>query len=266
MAGSVIATQTSRPRIAEDPVARAAVSASVLHGDGRPGSGGQALALCGCFGSLAPPGALVLSLWGAAEERRPCGPQREPPPGARRSTRRPVCGREHCQRTCRAAVGLRRCVVRPLCWPCSPSGPRPDRSGRRCRQPASRTRPLVSCCVPSLRALPLDEACELRIRPGRWRSLAPGKESVAKRSLACLQPCCSSASSAASRRLRGKRLTFQAVVASASLARIRCFVMANCGRLRLGPECWSSVRTLRSSRLGVRAARSVPAAWMSGGW
>ena len=50
----------------------------------------------------------------------------------------------------------------------------------------SRTRPLVSCCVPSLRALPLDEACELRIRPGRWRSLAPGKESVAKRSLACL--------------------------------------------------------------------------------
>ena len=50
----------------------------------------------------------------------------------------------------------------------------------------SRTRPLVSCCVPSLRALPLDEARELRIRPGRWRSLAPGKESVAKRSLACL--------------------------------------------------------------------------------
>ena len=136
MAGSVIATQTSRPSIAEDPVARAAVSASVLHGDGRPGSGGQALALCGCFGSLAPPGALVLSLWGAAEERRPCGPQRAPPPGARRSTRRPVCGREHCQRTCHAAVGLRRCVVRPLCWPCSTSGPRPDRSGRRCRQPA----------------------------------------------------------------------------------------------------------------------------------
>ena len=50
----------------------------------------------------------------------------------------------------------------------------------------SGTRPLVSCCVPSLRALPLEEACELRIRPGRWRSLAPGKESVAKRSLACL--------------------------------------------------------------------------------
>ena len=50
----------------------------------------------------------------------------------------------------------------------------------------SRTRPLVSCGVPSLRALPLEEACELRIRPGRWRSLAPGKESVAKRSLACL--------------------------------------------------------------------------------
>ena len=50
----------------------------------------------------------------------------------------------------------------------------------------SRTRLLVSCCVPSLRALPLDEARELRIRPGGWRSLAPGKESVAKRSLACL--------------------------------------------------------------------------------
>ncbi len=50
----------------------------------------------------------------------------------------------------------------------------------------SRTRPLVSCCVPSLRALPLDEARELRIRPGGWRSLAPGKESVANRSLACL--------------------------------------------------------------------------------
>ncbi len=50
----------------------------------------------------------------------------------------------------------------------------------------SRTRPLASCCVPSLRALPLDEACELRICPDRWRSLAPGKESVARRSLACL--------------------------------------------------------------------------------
>jgi hypothetical protein len=62
MAASVIATQTSRPSIAEDPVAPAAVSATVLHGYDRPGSGGQALALCGCFGSLAPPGALVLSL------------------------------------------------------------------------------------------------------------------------------------------------------------------------------------------------------------
>jgi hypothetical protein len=62
MAASVIATQTSRPSIAEDPVAPAAVSATVLHGDDRPGSGGQALALCGSFGSLAPPGALVLSL------------------------------------------------------------------------------------------------------------------------------------------------------------------------------------------------------------
>ncbi len=61
MAGSVIATQTSRASIAEDPVAPAAVSrATVLHCDGRPGSGGQALALCGCFGSLAPPSAAGL--------------------------------------------------------------------------------------------------------------------------------------------------------------------------------------------------------------
>jgi hypothetical protein len=79
---------------------------------------------------------LVLSAQGGVEERRLRDLQREIPPGARRSTRRPVCGREHCQRTCRAAVGLRRCVVRPRCWPCSTSGPRPDRSGRRCRQPA----------------------------------------------------------------------------------------------------------------------------------
>lgn len=91
----------------------------------------------------------------------------------------------HCQRTCRAAVGLRRCVARPWCWPCSRSGRRPDRSWRRCRQPALADAALGDC-VPSLRALPLEEACELRIRPGRWRSLASGKESVAKRSLACL--------------------------------------------------------------------------------
>ena len=128
---------------------------------------------------------LVLSALGAVEARRLRDPQREPPPGAHRSTRRPVCGREHCQRMCHAAVGLRRCVVRPRCWPCSTSGPRPDRIGVAASR-RSRTRPLVSCCVPSLRALPLEEACELRIRPGRWRSLAPGKDSVAKRSLACL--------------------------------------------------------------------------------
>ncbi len=70
MAGSVIATQTSRASIAEDPMAPAAVSATVLHCDGRPGSGGQALALCGCFGSLAPPSAAGLQRpgrgWGAS--------------------------------------------------------------------------------------------------------------------------------------------------------------------------------------------------------
>ena len=47
MAGSVIATRTSRPSLAEDRVAPAAVSAIVLHGGDRPGSGGQALAMCG---------------------------------------------------------------------------------------------------------------------------------------------------------------------------------------------------------------------------
>ena len=41
MAVSVIATQSPRPGIAEDPVAPAVVSATVLDGDGRPGSGGQ---------------------------------------------------------------------------------------------------------------------------------------------------------------------------------------------------------------------------------
>ena len=147
---------------------------------------------------------LVLSAQGAVEERRLRGPQREPPPGARRSTRRPVavasivseratqllgCGAALCGR----GVGR---VRRPGHGLIVAGGVAASR--------LSRTRPLVSCCVPSLRALPLEEACELRIRPGRWRSLAPGKESVAKRS--------------------------------------------------------------RSSRPGVRAVRSVPAAWMSGGW
>ena len=127
----------------------------------------------------------------------------------------------------------------------------------------SRTRPLVSCCVPSLRALPLEEACELRIRPGRWRSLAPGKESVAKRSLACLAAMLQLGVLGGFPQVARKRLTFQAVVASASLARIRCFVMANCGRLRLGPECWSSVRTSRSSHPVVWAVRLMSATWMS---
>ena len=84
---------------------------------------------------------LVLSVRGAAGERRLRDPQRELPPGARRSARRPVWDRERCRRTCRAAVGLRRCVVRPWCWPCSPSGPRPDRSGGPAANPRSRTRP-----------------------------------------------------------------------------------------------------------------------------
>ena len=64
----------------------------------------------------------------------------------------------------RAAVGLRRCVARPWCWPCSPSGTRPDRSGGRCRQPAIRGRGRWRHgCVP----LPMvgEGAGNLRIRP-----------------------------------------------------------------------------------------------------
>ncbi len=83
----------------------------------------------GCSGWGSPgPARLVLSGRGAAGECRPRGPQRGPPPGVRRSARRRVCGRERCRRTRHVAVGLRRCVVPPWCWPCSPSGARRDRS------------------------------------------------------------------------------------------------------------------------------------------
>ena len=169
---------------------------------------------------------LVLSLQGVAEERRPRDPQREPPPGARRSTRRRVCDRGHCRRTCRAAVGLRRCVVRPWCWPCSPSGPRPDRSrggvaaNRRFADAAGGDTPACPCLW--LGRGPASSASGL----GRWRSLAPGKGICGKTLARVLrQPCSSLGSSAACCRLRGKRLMFQAMIASGSLARIRSFVM-----------------------------------------
>ena len=177
---------------------------------------------------------LVLSVRGAAGGRRLRDPQRELPPGARRSARRPVWDRERCRRTCRAAVGLRRCVVRPWCWPCWPSGPRPDRSRGPAANPRSRTRLVAT----RLRALPLvgEEARKLWVRAGPWPLFPPRRESVAKRPLACLT------ADAAARGPRGfppvARETAEVPGRdpSASLARIGSFVMPNCGRLRLGPR------------------------------
>jgi hypothetical protein len=57
LTASVIAPEASVTSVADCLVARAAVGrATVLRGDGRRGSGGRPLVLCGCFGSLARPG------------------------------------------------------------------------------------------------------------------------------------------------------------------------------------------------------------------
>ena len=129
---------------------------------------------------------LVLSAQGAVGERRLRDPQRQPRPGALRSIRRRVCVAsivsERATQLLGCGAALRGRGVGRVRGP----GHGLIVAGGVAASRRSRTRPLVSRCVPSLRALPLEEACELRIRPGRWRSLAPGKESEAKRSLACL--------------------------------------------------------------------------------
>ena len=126
----------------------------------------------------------------------------------------------------------------------------------------SRTRPLATRYVPCLclgREL-ASSASGLAVG-----SRCPRKESVCGKTLARVLN-----GHAAARRPRrlpascGKRLTFQAMIASASLARIRSFVMSNCGGLRLGPEWWSSVRTSRSSHPVVWPVRSIPAPWYVG--
>lgn len=83
-------------------------------------------------------------------------------------------------------------------------------------------------CAPGFRACGLLRRCPVRV------SVAPSSSYVGSRSV--VSDSRSSGSSVAFHQLRENRLSFQAMIASASPTRIRCIAMPNCGRLRLRPE------------------------------